>query len=521
LELPRTPRPRERWAYCQTAAAEEEHPDQRARAMEAEGPPRDHSQLVVEALGDAVGQTRLDVGEDAIFVLLDGPGDSGEGLELRVRGPRDPAVDLVPGRVGAGLFEDGGERFLEQVGAVEGFVVLSDRGQPVPFLGAEIPAILEQDEAAALDRLGGVRGVIFPVAPDHLAAHLVHGVAGQPLDMEAVEDDLSVGCVLLEGFDVAAGHVDGDDFELGGGVRADLGEEAVECAGAVSLSSPDDPLLVVVDDDGDVAVPPAVAELVDADALEVSEPVGVELLGDDALDDVADGGPGDAEDRGDLGLVRDLRQVGGHVLEVDGEAAVAPGPRHLLDVYAAIRAVDATRGVLEEDPECSDPEVDPASGRSLVIARCDLAAAGAAWQPPAGPDPRDEAEVDKEDVGDEKIGDPDEDSGKLGDAHCLPLLSGVCGEHQKARKTVRVSIFERLFHENSGVTRPRAPRSRLVYPLRLKESLIKQVSRARISLRKHPLRQRLTEWSHWSHQIQSMPCRRSTQSLLFRFLARA
>jgi hypothetical protein len=61
-------------------------------------------------------------------------------------------------------------------------------------------------------------------------------------------------------------------------------------------------------------------------------------------------------------------------------------------------------------------------------------AAGAAGQPPAWSDPSDETVVDEKDLCNEKVGDPDECSGKLGDAHCLLLLLGVLVDTKKHGK---------------------------------------------------------------------------------------
>ena len=66
-----------------SAAAEEEHRDQRLRGVEAEGAASDHSQTIVEAFDDTVGQPVADVGQDSVAMLADGAGDADERLEAR------------------------------------------------------------------------------------------------------------------------------------------------------------------------------------------------------------------------------------------------------------------------------------------------------------------------------------------------------------------------------------------------------------------------------------------------------
>jgi hypothetical protein len=51
--------------------------------VEAVGSAADDAELVVQPLGESVGQAMSDVGEDAIEVSPEGPGHTHEGLEPR------------------------------------------------------------------------------------------------------------------------------------------------------------------------------------------------------------------------------------------------------------------------------------------------------------------------------------------------------------------------------------------------------------------------------------------------------
>jgi hypothetical protein len=168
-------------------------------------------------------------------------------------------------------------------------------------------------------------------------------------------------------------------------VAAQLLEEGLQRGGVLAGLRPDDALRAVIDDDGDVLVVPAVRELVDADVREPVEQVGALVALDHALDDVADGGPGDAHQRADGGLVAALGEAADLVLEGAREPGADVGPRHVLDDDAAARAVDPADIVVEVPGHPGEVEVPPASA-STVVATAGAAAAGA---PRAAPGRRD------------------------------------------------------------------------------------------------------------------------------------
>ena len=453
-----------------TAATEEEHGNKGSCAVKAEGSSSDHSQFVVETLGHAVGELCFDIGEDSVFVLTDSSGGFYERCQFGAGSPCEPAVQFLFGGIGGCFVEDIGEGFLEQVGAIERSVVFLDRREFAPFLGAEVPWTFEQGKAGFLDCTGFFGVVEFLQSTDHLPPHLVDSFRSEFLDVEAIKDDLCLGGLVLDGLDESGGHVNGDGFKLSRPLFAEFVEEGIEGFRAFSLCGPDDTLPVVVDYDGDVSMSFSVAEFVYTDALKFIEAPWVEFVVDDALDDVADSGPGDAEHFGDLGLVGDLSEVGSHLLERFGEAAAWPSPWHHLDLDAAGRAFHSPRRIFEYEPDGSKVEVDPSSRLPLVVARCDLSALGTSRQPPGRFHCGYEAEIFETNAGYEKTGDPYENFGKLGDAHVVSPDFGVCDEHQNIGKTVRISIFGSYFNEKSGGKRLRQPQERISYPLSMEES---------------------------------------------------
>jgi hypothetical protein len=86
----------------------------------------------------------------------------------------------------------------------------------------------------------------------------------------------------------------------------------------------------VVGHHGQGTVALAVADLVDADAVQALQVGIVEVLGDHPHRAGGHGFPGAAQQPGDGGLVGALGQVGHHVFEVAGESGAGPGPRYRL-----------------------------------------------------------------------------------------------------------------------------------------------------------------------------------------------
>jgi hypothetical protein len=76
----------------------------------------------------------------------------------------------------------------------------------------------------------------------------------------------------------------------------------------------------------------------------------VEVIFNDALDDLTDGVPGDPQKRGDRGLGHLLRKPRDHVFEVARVMGIVARPRHGLQMHAAIRAAQPAQTALDHAP---------------------------------------------------------------------------------------------------------------------------------------------------------------------------
>ena len=138
-------------------------------------------------------------------------------------------------------------------------------------------------------------GVRLSLERSHLlASDLVDGIMGESLHVKAIEDYGSLRCVRLNGFDVALGHVQRDELELGGALRTELLEEGAERLGAAPALRPDDPSECVIDHDGDVLLSLSIRELVDTDGGETVEQIRWPHASSDPRDDGPHGAPRDS-----------------------------------------------------------------------------------------------------------------------------------------------------------------------------------------------------------------------------------
>jgi len=141
-------------------------------------------------------------------------------------------------------------------------------------------------------------------------------------------------------------------------------------------------------------------------------------LGDNALDDIANGAPRDAHNLGHCCFVGNLGHISGHLLKWPGKPTVGSGPRDHLHKDAAIGAFDAPWSVFKNEPGFTDSQMNPAYRlMTVVVARADLSASRTARFAPRRLQRKYETMPIEVDAGDEKTGNPDKNSGKLGDAH--------------------------------------------------------------------------------------------------------
>jgi hypothetical protein len=261
-----------------------------------------------------------------------------------------------------------------------------------------------------------------------VAADLVGRAGREPDDVERVEADLGGA----DGALVLAAHVDRDRPD-----RLFAGPELVEelgQGGAVApRPAPHDRARAVVGNRGQVALPAAVADLVDADRDEPVEAAFVEVVGGDALHDPPDGVPADPEQPRDRGLGHLLRQPRDDVLEVARVMGARPGPRHRLHAHCAGLTAQQPQLALDHAAVGAEVEVAPALDATVVNLElpAGLPAARADAQAPAQPDGHDHPLSTEADIDDGRPGEPEQPLERGADAHVALLAEPLTFDSQQ------------------------------------------------------------------------------------------
>jgi hypothetical protein len=120
--------------------------------------------------------------------------------------------------------------------------------------------------------------------------------------------------------------------------RVELCEELIGGGLAPALAAPHHAPASVVADEREVAVALAPGDLVDPDRKQIAEPVAVQQLLADALDDPPDRVPVDPGQPAGRALIGLRRQPRDQVLEITREPSAVTGERNALHVRAVLRA---------------------------------------------------------------------------------------------------------------------------------------------------------------------------------------
>lgn len=157
--------------------------------MEAIASSFEHLGDVVDAFGYGVGDAGFEVGEDAVLLAQQAPGEFLEGGELALAAALGPSLEERLGFFTVFTGVELGEVLLEEVGLVQVPVPVDDRVQRLSLRAGELGTILQPQPPRAFDELR----VLFLQCPIlFVPPHLVDGPAQIPEDVELVEDQRGV-----------------------------------------------------------------------------------------------------------------------------------------------------------------------------------------------------------------------------------------------------------------------------------------------------------------------------------------
>ncbi len=149
------------------------------------------------------------------------------------------------------------------------------------------------------------------------------------------------------------------------GLGVELGEELIGGGLALALAAPHHAAAPVIADHRQVAVALSPRDLVDRDLKQTAEPVAVDQLLPDTLDDPPDRLPVDPRQPAGRGLVGLRRQPRDQVLEVAGEPRAVAGERDALHVRAVLGAAHPPEPGVNLQPPA--PEIEMAPDRVVML----------------------------------------------------------------------------------------------------------------------------------------------------------
>ena len=141
--------------------------------------------------------------------------------------------------------------------------------------------------------------------------------------------------------------------------RVELFEEGVGGGLALALAAPHHAAAAVIADQRQVAVALSPRDLVDRDLKQIAEPVGVEQLAADALDDPPDRLPVDPRQPAGGRLVGLRRQPDDEVLEIAREPRAVTSERDALHMHAVLGATKPSQPGVNLQPPAAEIEVAP------------------------------------------------------------------------------------------------------------------------------------------------------------------
>jgi hypothetical protein len=195
-----------------------------------------------------------------------------------------------------------------------------------------------------------------------------------------------------------------------------------------------------------------VADLVHADHHQAVQTAAIELVRDDAREDLPDRSPPDPHQLRDRRLGHLLRQERHHILEITRIGAAGAGPRHLLVDVTAARAIQPPEHALDLAATGAEIQMPPALRAMLLDVQAARSAARAHWSLAPQPDGHDHSLAAERDVLHRRSGKPEHPVECGGDSHVALLRRplnfrhpAACRRRAAAGRLVRAQSARRTY----------------------------------------------------------------------------
>src|SRR6202162_552997 len=325
---------------------------------EAEGAMADQLDLVIHAFERAVGNPQPGPGQDAIEMSAELANELLEGLESRAHGRVHPATQVVGTSTRLAVFPEELKGLLEVIGPDDGRIPAHQGGETLPFLGPQVPGVLEQQEPGSLER-----GFLLAAETVHFTPpHLIHRPVQMLHEMKTVEENLSVRGVDADGFKVGLPHIETDDLDGRRAAPAQFREEPGQGLLGPILSHPEQNPAIQVIDDGQVMMTRATTHLIYAQDVQRPMMTAIQPVGHHALHDGSHALPIQAEVPSRFLPAQMPGQFRYRSGQSPGDPRPSLCPRNGFPLHAAVRTANPSRAVVQDHGQSPEREMLPMSG---------------------------------------------------------------------------------------------------------------------------------------------------------------
>jgi len=349
-----------------------------AKAIGSSG---DHSDLVVEAFGGAVGDLAFgsEPIEDEFFVRAEHAGDFAHGLDAAAEGALSPDTQKGAGPSDGTVAPKVVEALLEHPCPAGGQFAAEELMESEPGFAPDAAAPAQQFPAHAfeLGRLG-----LAAQAGALGAADLIDRLVEMRGDVEAVKDVKGVAGLGGDDLEVGFPHVAANKTDPAHHFLSEGGEAPAQSALRATRADPKQAAAVAVDlvDDGQEVVrahPVAPVDLVKAEGFDPFEDAMGQAPLDEPVHRTVHGFPTGMKRPGGFAPRHASSPAGQEHHHRDRDWALALAPGDVLDGNAVLGAFDSTRGVVESRRDVPQGREEPGPCGQAIIPRRAFQADGA------------------------------------------------------------------------------------------------------------------------------------------------
>src|SRR5487761_1831220 len=325
---------------------------------EAEGTMAHHLDLVVHAFQGAVGNSQPGPGQDTVEMGTEHAHEFLEGLEPGAHRRMHPAFEVLFSPSRLAVIPEELKSFLQIVGAHDGRVPAHQGREALALVGPQVPGVLQQQEARSFEE-----GLLPAAQTAYLTpSYFIDRPVEVLHEMEAVEEDLGVGGVELNGLQVGLPHIQADDLDRGRTAPTQSGEEPGQGLFGPILAHPEQRPTFQVIDDGQIIMSFATTHFIDAEDVQRPAAATFQPIGHHAPDDRGHALPIQPEMPGRLLPA----QMPGQLRHGSGQGGGDPRPklrpRHRLHPHPAAPTAYPARTIVQHQGQISQRQVAPTAG---------------------------------------------------------------------------------------------------------------------------------------------------------------